>query len=201
MLLRMPDGTQVDDPDYSAMTTAAVDFPVEQIIYREMIPTPPNVDHSTYRDIFYPRRYNQASFDQLIRRVAKEGWASRYRHKPEKSPLDIAVYKNSIIIIHLAPDPAYKFLEPAIVLKHDASGQRPDHLYGGLRYVDEEGNSHETAPDKCVMIYFFAKFVAGTPENPYIQSFLYNIDNLPMHFVPVDPDIRHPGNGGVDVEP
>ena len=85
------------------------------------------------------------------------------------------------------------FKDPGIYLKSQSSN------YGGLRYVDRDG-PHENWVPNCRVIYFAAKHVRGNSRDPYIQSFEYDVDPA-ARFVPIDPDIRHPGNGGQVVDP
>jgi hypothetical protein len=85
-------------------------------------------------------------------------------------------------------------------MKKTASGRYPSG-YGQLRYVDEAGLTYSNYVERCRLICFRAKFKGGETGRPHIQSFLYAINNPKGRFVDVDPDIRHPGNGGTPPEP
>lgn len=195
------------DPDYCDMSTGSVDFNPVQIIYREYSPNPRNYEDSKFRDTYVPRRYVASRFPEVIRRIAIYGYSSRNydppeRHDPDNHLLrtDIAVYRRSIIILHMKDDTPYKFIEPGVRVKK-VDGVCRDDRYGQLRYVDRRGNAGPGYVEDCKLIYFYADFIAGTDERPHRQALLYCMDPMPPRsLIEIDPDVRHPGIGGQNYE-
>ena len=187
------------EDDYCPIITDDIDIEPEQIIYRKIIVNTANPDDSEYENIFVPRFLPPGTFSAMIREIALHGYSSLRYDPKEDHKLDIPVARDSIIIVQLPPLGGHKFIAPGIRLRKQ-SGQCRTDLYGGLRYVDDQGNSTVTPPNNCKLIYFFAKFQPGTVANPYIQPFLYDVYPTPIRLTVIDPDIRYPGNGGSTAE-
>jgi hypothetical protein len=74
-------------------------------------------------------------------------------------------------------------------------------VYGELRYLDRNGDIHETYVQNCKTVYFIADVRRG-PAGEYNQHFNFNILPPPVRatgevkLTLIDPDIRYPGNGG-----
>lgn len=182
-----------------------VSFTPIQIIYRQLIVNPNNWNLSRYKDIFVPKQYrNPSSFRNLIRKIAIDQYYSPNKDEEEDCPLDISVYRNSIIIVQLPWSDIYRFKpQPVLLKKHARTGTCRHDLYGQLRFVDSRGRAHERPLplEDSTLIYFRVAFQDGTTARPYIQPFVYDIDKAPLRLTAVDPDIRYPGNGGAPAEP
>jgi hypothetical protein len=190
-----------DLEDYCPMSTERLGFQPERIIYRELVPNDDDPDSSRYREICLARRFDVRKFAQLIEDMAEEGYGSLRLDPPEEQILDIPVWERSVIVIRLPLGSKYTFGDPAIRLKKLADGRCPNDLYGGLTYVDQGGRPHHHHIPNCKLVYFYAERRRGTEKHPHIQSFLYNVPEVGRGFLTdIDPDIRHPGNGGKDVE-
>jgi hypothetical protein len=185
---------------YCDLPTTDINIDLEQIIYRKLVINTSNPDNSTYENIYINRYYPAGAFAALITDIARHGYSSLRFDKPEIHPLDIPVARDSVIIVQLPPDGGHKFIAPAIFLRKVAGQCRTD-LYGGLRYVDDQGNASTVPPENCKLIYFFAMFQPDTPAGPYIQPFLYNPFPARIRLTVIDPDIRYPGVGGNTAEP
>jgi hypothetical protein len=190
------------DPHYIDIRASEVGFPPAQVIFRKLIINEANTDLSVYEHSYVPLRYRGPSwFKTLLRRIALEGYppddTPDDTMEPETMPLDIPVYRNTIIVAQLPSDGLRWFERPGVELKKTSSGDYPVG-YGQLRWVDRLGAAHVQSIPDCRMIYFRAVERRGTDDDPHIQSFHYIINKLKRRFTPVDPDIRHPGNGDAD---
>lgn len=183
------------EDDYCTLSAKIPDdFVAKQIIYRELVPQP-NLDDSFYKDIDKPTRFKAQKFDQWIRRIAGRGYWHNDYDLEEDYPLDLPVWKSSWIVIQLALNSRRTFSNPAVKLKTE-DRYCLEHLYGGLRYVDGAGNAHEEWIPNCTMIYFAAILQKGDGRHAYKQGLNYYVDPGQVRLVPIDPDIRYPGNGG-----
>ena len=147
-----------------------------------------------YSEIDAPRKLRSTiNIERFATQIARHGYEPGSYDWPEDFNLDVPIYRDSWIIVLISRRSEAAFRNPGIYLKSQSQ------YYGGMRYVDDNG-PHKAWVSNCRVILFAARFVQGSSSNPHIQSFEYDVDPV-ARFVPIDPDIRHPGNGGQVVDP
>lgn len=187
-----------------------LDFRPEQILYREIfIPEDPRNEPEKirYERIDKPSKFRPDLFERILWRASEYRYARNDDDDEEDHYLDIPIYIPSIIIIQISKTSQSTFAE--VPVKFEARGDGcPDHLYGGLRFVGEGGQASKDWFAGCKLIYFCARAPHGSLGDPYRQALCYYVDRSVRLFQidpdtseEIDPDIRHPGNGGETTQP
>ena len=171
-------------------------FEPMQIIVRHIFSSDDN-PKPHYRQIDMPKRYyGRDHLRRLVRTVATSNDWHGTNDREEEIPLDIPVYQSSYIVLKM-DEQFGGFAPPGVTLLNE------NEAYGELRYVDEAGKILPTWPTSgtCPVILFAARLRTGVPNRPYKQHLNYYPVKSARGFVPIDPDIRYPGNGGKIDEP
>jgi len=187
-------------PQYLMGYDELENFNEEQAIYREITVTAPPLDWK-YRNVDRPTlRSDYDTIKEFVEDIAIRGYTRNALDREEIKELDIPVYRNSYIIIELAPQAGLTFSSktefPAVTLGSPDTAY-PEKTYGHLRYVDSTGRSHESPQVGCRLVYFAARYREGTDVVPHLQSLNYNVVTKDGDATVVDPDVRHPGEGGI----
>jgi hypothetical protein len=174
-------------------------FAPEQVIYREIEPDMTGPLNCRYRGIDAPTPIGAGfpGIEQFAMNAAGGGYHRNVPNLPEDNPLSLPVYRDSYIILRLAPEyPDWQFRAggPAVMLGAAAGSANPWSFYGDLKYVRPGEQPSDAPVAGCKLVYFAARFVPGTMPNPYRQKFIFLVDVDEDTTVYVDPDIRHPGN-------
>lgn len=176
--------------DYDMPERTPPGFRARQIIVRELDydPNLPTQEKHFYRPIGRPITYeSDVKFREWLFHIAKYGYDPQTPDDPEVHPLDIHVERDSYIVLRLTQR-CGPFVRETIQL---ASNNHLD-KYGNLGWVDTRGKIYESWRQGCRVAFFRAKFVDGSPHT---QSLTYFPTSRRKRRAPVDPDIRHPGNG------
>jgi hypothetical protein len=189
-------------------TTDLEEFEPRQIIFREMRITA-DIQATRYVQVDVPTKWGVQRFRNLLARAARHNYSRNSNDAEEQIRLDIPLYRSSIIVLAILEGSNYVFAETPVKMKTDST--YPDYFYGGLRFVDEDGNPHDSYVEDCKVIYFQARFKRGYPGDPHRQAFNYYVDKPSSEreadgrgvraVAEIDPDVRHPGVGGEVYEP
>jgi hypothetical protein len=179
-------------------TTDLEPFEPQRVLYRELI-VAGNPDRSRYRNIYWPKFYRKQKFPQLLRTIAAHQYSSANIDPPEYHPLDIHVFRRSLLIFQLPRGTSDFFAQSPVVFTVDTR-DAPADLYGGLSFVDTGGTATKTWFRGCQLIYFQARFKGGSTSAPHRAPFNFKLNDDKARALTIDPDIRHPGIGGYNAE-
>jgi hypothetical protein len=170
-------------------------FSPEQVIFRELDCS--DCSDPRYVGIDVPTTFEGAKFGRLIKAIAEGRYRRNSGDQREDHKLDICLRRDSYIVLRIADEDGQKirFGRPAVELAISPGRPYPGNLVGALDYVDDSGRIHDQWIPNCSTVIFCAAF----PGGDYTQSLNYKVEKYCFRGgfrADIDPDIRHPGNGG-----
>jgi hypothetical protein len=189
---RAPDGQEFEMKPGRPPT-----FGAEQILFRDLVGT---TQHAVYQNIRAPMVFRgEEHFEALVKYLADGGRFRTGRDNAENFPLDLPVYRECYIVLRYSRASGLTFPagKPGITLATDSAS---DHICGAVRYVNPNLGISMTCETGCRLAFFSTLYRPGLNGRIFKLAVNFHVADDKGRSGVIDPDIRHPGNGGQNAE-